>query len=123
MQVDFNRTPGKFNIREGSIYGVTVGATVEGILDYAGNSVHLTGTYIPAFALNAIVPNIPLIGPFIAPKDGLYAVPFEIVGPASKPTLRVNAIGGAIPGHFRRLFEFQRAQGRTPQQAPQFPQQ
>ncbi len=123
MQVDFNRTPGKFNIREGSIYGVTVGATVEGILDYAGNSVHLTGTYIPAFALNAILPNIPLIGPFIAPKDGLYAVPFEIIGPASKPTLRVNAIGGAIPGHFRRLFEFQRAQGRTPQQAPQFPPQ
>lgn len=116
LQAEFNRTPGKFSIREASIYGPTVGATVEGVLDYSGNSVHLTGTYIPAFSLNVIVPNIPLIGPFIAPKDGLYAVPFEIVGPASKPTLRVNAIGGAIPGHFRRLFEFQRA---NRQQFPQ----
>ncbi len=116
MQVEFSRTPGTFNIREGSIYGVTVGATVEGVLDYAGNNVHLTGTYIPAFALNALLPNIPLIGPFLAPKDGLYAVPFEIAGPASKPILRVNALGGAIPGHFRRLFEFQRASGR--QQPP-----
>jgi hypothetical protein len=111
MQVGFVRTPGKFNIREAAIFGPTVGATVEGELDFAADRVHLTGTYIPAFALNSIVPNLPFIGPIIAPKEGLYGIPFEIVGPASKPTLRVNPVGAALPGHLRSLFNFRRAFG------------
>jgi hypothetical protein len=107
MRIDFTRTPGRFTIKEGLIFGPTIGATVEGTLDYAQNNVAIRGTYVPAYALNNIFGQIPLVGLFLGgPKEGLIAITFEIVGPASGPTLRVNPMSMAAPGFFRKLFEF-----------------
>jgi hypothetical protein len=107
MRIDFTRTPGRFTIKEGLIFGPTIGATVEGVLDYAQNNVSIRGNYVPAYALNNIFGQIPLVGLFLGgPKEGLIAITFEIVGPASGPTLRVNPMSMAAPGFFRKLFEF-----------------
>jgi hypothetical protein len=111
MRIDFTRTPGRFTIKEALIFGPTIGATVDGVLDYANNSVHLRGTYVPAYGLNNIFGQIPLVGLFLGgPKEGLLALTFEIVGPASGPTLRINPMSMAAPGFFRKIFEFRGAQ-------------
>ncbi len=79
-------------------------------MDYTNNSVHLRGTYVPAYGLNNIFGQIPLVGLFLGgPKEGLLALTFEIVGPASGPTLRVNPMSMAAPGFFRKIFEFRGA--------------
>jgi hypothetical protein len=110
MQVDFNRTPGRFNIREAVVYGPTIGATVDGILDFAGDRVHLRGTYVPAFGLNNLFGQLPIVGLFLGgPKEGLIAITFEVVGPTSGPTLRVNPMSAVAPGFLRKLFEFRGA--------------
>lgn len=110
MRIDFTRTPGRFTIKEALIFGPTIGATVDGVLDYANNSVQLRGTYVPAYGLNNIFGQIPLVGLFLGgPKEGLLALTFEIVGPASGPTLRVNPMSMAAPGFFRKIFEFRGA--------------
>jgi hypothetical protein len=110
MQVEFNRTPGRFNIREAVIYGPSIGATVDGILDFANDRVHLRGTYIPAYGLNNLFGQLPIVGLFLGgPKEGLIAITFEIVGPTSGPTLRVNPMSAAAPGFLRKLFEFRGA--------------
>lgn len=110
MRIDFTRTPGRFVIKEGLIFGPTIGATVDGILDYASNSVQLRGTYVPAYGINNIFGQIPLVGLFLGgPKEGLLALTFEIVGPASGPTLRINPMSMAAPGFFRKIFEFRGA--------------
>jgi hypothetical protein len=110
MRIDFTRTPGRFTIKEALIFGPTIGATVDGVLDYTNNSVHLRGTYVPAYGLNNIFGQIPLVGLFLGgPKEGLLALTFEIVGPASGPTLRVNPMSMAAPGFFRKIFEFRGA--------------
>ena len=107
MRIDFTRTPGRFTIKEALIFGPTIGATVDGVLDYTNNSVQIRGTYVPAYAINNIFGQIPLVGLFLGgPKEGLLAITFEIVGPASGPTLRVNPMSMAAPGFFRKLFEF-----------------
>ncbi|MEX0590216.1 MAG: hypothetical protein WD207_03925, partial [Xanthobacteraceae bacterium] len=119
MQVDFNRTPGKFNIREAVIYGPSIGATVDGVLDFAADRVHLRGTYVPAFGLNNLFGQLPIVGLFLGgPKEGLIAITFEIVGPASGPTLRVNPMSAAAPGFLRKLFEFRGAPDTAPAAGP-----
>jgi hypothetical protein len=115
MRIDFTRTPGRFTIREGLIFGPTIGATVDGVLDYTNNSVQIRGTYVPAYGLNNLFGQIPLVGLFLGgPKEGLLALTFEIAGPASGPTLRVNPMSMAAPGFFRKLFEFRGMDAQAP---------
>lgn len=119
MQVEFNRTPGRFNIREAVIFGPSIGATVDGVLDFAADRVHLRGTYVPAFGLNNLFGQLPIVGLFLGgPKEGLIAITFEIVGPASGPTLRVNPMSAAAPGFLRKLFEFRGAPDAAPAAGP-----
>lgn len=115
MRIDFTRTPGRFTIREGLIFGPTIGATVDGVLDYTNNNVQIRGTYVPAYGLNNLFGQIPLVGLFLGgPKEGLLALTFEIAGPASGPTLRVNPMSMAAPGFFRKLFEFRGMDAQAP---------
>jgi hypothetical protein len=115
MQVTFSRTPGKFTIREGVIFGPTIGASVDGVLDYTNNQVQIRGTYIPAFGINNLFGQLPIVGLFLGgPKEGLLAITFEIVGPANGPTLRVNPMSAAAPGFLRKLFEFRGASDTPP---------
>jgi hypothetical protein len=108
LQVKFSRTPGKFNIKEALIYGDAIGATCEGVLDYSSNRVHLRGNYIPAYGLNQAAGRA-LFFLGTPSHEGLFAYTFDIVGPASGPTLRVNPLSGMMPGMFRKLFEFRAA--------------
>jgi hypothetical protein len=118
-QVEFNRTPGRFNIREAAIYGPAMGATVDGVLDFAQNNVHLRGTYVPAFGLNNLFGQIPIVGLFLGgPKEGLIAITFEVVGPVSGPTLRINPMSAAAPGFLRKLFEFRGSTDTPPASGP-----
>ncbi len=108
LQVKFSRTPGRFNIKEALIYGDAIGATCEGVLDYSANRVSLRGNYIPAYGLNQAAGRA-LFFLGTPSHEGLFAYTFDIVGPASGPTLRVNPISGMMPGMFRKLFEFRSA--------------
>lgn len=115
LRIDFTRTPGRFAIKEALIFGPTIGATVDGVLDYGRNNVHLRGTYVPAYGLNNFFGQIPVVGLFLGgPKEGLLALTFEVVGPVSGPTLRVNPMSMAAPGFFRKIFEFRGAQDTPP---------
>ncbi|MCC6948779.1 MAG: hypothetical protein IT539_13510 [Bradyrhizobiaceae bacterium] len=119
MQVDFTRTPGRFNIREATIFGPAIGATVDGVLDFANDRVQLRGTYIPAYGINNLFGQLPIVGLFLGgPKEGLIAITFEVVGPASGPTLRVNPMSAAAPGLLRKLFEFRGASDMPPAGGP-----
>jgi len=105
LQIAFSRTPGKFAIRQGLMYGDIIGARVDGVLDYALNYVKLRGNYIPAYGLNnAAARAFFFLGS--APNEGLFAIAFEIAGPATGPTLRVNPVSGMIPGVMGKLFDF-----------------
>ena len=117
LQINFSRTPGKFNIREALIHGDAMGATVSGVLDYSRDHVSLQGNYIPAYGLNnAAGRALFILG--TPTNEGLFAYTFQIAGPASGPTLIVNPISGMMPGMFRKLFEFRGAGDVPPVLAP-----
>lgn len=110
MRADFTRRPGRIDIREAVMWGPQVGGTLEGALDYGQDRVDLKGALVPAYALNNLFAQVPILGPIFGGSqyEGLFALPFVIEGRASAPVLRTNALSVIAPGFLRKLFEVQR---------------
>lgn len=115
-QAQFARTTGKIVFRDGAIWGPSVGATFDGTLDFAADRMGIRGTFVPAYGLNNMFSKLPVIGLFLGggPNEGLLGVTFEIVGPMSGPTLRINPMSAVAPGFLRKIFEFRDATDTPP---------
>ncbi len=108
LRAEFTRKSGKLSIREGVVKGPTIGATIEGEIDYPGNKVRMSGTFVPMYGLNNIFGQIPIVGLFLGggSNEGLIGVTYEVVGTPGAPVLRVNPISAMAPGVLRKIFEF-----------------
>ena len=116
LQVSFTRSAEQLTIRDGVVWGPAVGSTFDGSLDYARDRISIQGTYVPAYGLNNLFSRLPVLGFFLGggPNEGLVGVTYEIVGPLSGPTLRVNPISAVAPGFLRKIFEYRQAPDPTP---------
>ena len=63
MRAEFTRQSGQLTIREGVVKGPIIGATIEGSIDYPGNQVRMSGTFVPMYGLNNMFGQIPIVGP------------------------------------------------------------
>ncbi len=108
LRAEFTRQSGQLTIREGVVKGPIIGATMEGSIDYPGNSVRMSGTFVPMYGLNNMFGQIPIVGLFLGggSNEGLIGVTYEIVGTPGAPVLRVNPISAMAPGVLRKIFEF-----------------
>jgi hypothetical protein len=107
-RADFNRVPGKMTIRDGVVRGPTIGATVEGTIDYARDDVSMRGTLVPLYGLNNMFGQIPIVGLFLGggSNEGLLGITYEVTGPTSNPRPVVNPLSAVAPGLLRKFFEF-----------------
>jgi hypothetical protein len=108
MRVEFTRSPGRLVMREGVVRGPSIGGTVEGHLDYARDEVRLRGTFVPAYALNNMFGQIPIVGLFLGggSNEGLLGVTYQVVGSPQAPVLQVNPMSAVAPGFLRKIFDF-----------------
>ncbi|KWV54238.1 hypothetical protein AS156_00420 [Bradyrhizobium macuxiense] len=108
LRAEFTRQAGQLSIRNGVVKGPSIGATIEGSIDYIGNQVRMNGTFIPMYGLNNMFGQIPFFGIFLGAgsDEGLIGVTYEVVGTPSQPVLRVNPISALAPGLSRKIFEF-----------------
>ncbi|WP_246664385.1 DUF3971 domain-containing protein [Tardiphaga sp. P9-11] len=108
LRAEFTRQNGQLTIRDGVVKGPTVGATIEGSIDYPLNQVRMSGTFVPMYGLNNMFGQIPIVGLFLGggSNEGLIGVTYEVVGTPGAPVLRVNPISAMAPGVFRKIFEF-----------------
>jgi Protein of unknown function len=107
MRVEFTRAQGKMSIHEGLVTGPTIGATIDGVMDYPANEVHLRGTFVPLYGLNTAFQQIPIVGVLLGDKGGLIgSMTYEVVGSPGQPVLRVNPISMVMPGILRKFMEF-----------------
>jgi hypothetical protein len=116
-RAEFTRDNGLLAIRDGIVSGPAMGATIEGRIDYNANQIRMSGTFLPAYALNNVFGQIPIVGLFLGggSNEGLIGITYEVVGTPAQPTLRVNPVSAIAPGLLRKVFEF--TTGRQ-QQAP-----
>jgi len=108
LRAEFTRQNGQLNIREGVVKGPMIGATLEGSIDYPGNQVRMSGTFVPMYGLNNMFGQIPIVGLILGggSNEGLIGVTYEVVGTPGAPVLRVNPISAVAPGMLRKIFEF-----------------
>ncbi|MBH9975395.1 MULTISPECIES: DUF3971 domain-containing protein [Bartonella] len=93
----------------GVLRGPTVGATFQGVLYDVSGNMSITGTFMPAYGLNRLFGDLPIIGQVLGNgRDrGLIGITFKIEGNAKHPQVMVNPISVIAPGIFRSIFEFQ----------------
>ncbi len=94
--------------------GPAVGATADGYIDKPKGVVALKGSLVPAYGLNSVLGNIPLLGDILTSKkgEGIFGVTYSMTGAAEHPDISVNPLSVLTPGILRRLFE-----GRMPNAA------
>ncbi|MDQ0455941.1 YhdP family protein [Rhizobium paknamense] len=100
---------GVLRTENGIVRGEQVGATFQGVLKDAAGRMDMTGTFMPAYGLNRLFAEVPVIG-FILGNGrdrGLLGITFKLTGPIESPRLTVNPLSLIAPGVFRQIFEFQ----------------
>jgi len=105
MRADFTRQAGHMTIRDGVVRGPTIGATIDGTVDFAANTMRLRGTFVPLYAINNVFGQIPIVGLFLGggSKEGLLGINYEASGPPSSPRITVNPISAVAPGLLRKM--------------------
>jgi hypothetical protein len=102
------KSPGSLLLDRGVLRGPLIGLMFQGTFyDQAGN-MNMTGTFMPAYGLNRIFGEIPLVGQILGNgRDrGLIGVTFRLAGNANSPALQINPLSAIAPGIFRSIFEF-----------------
>jgi hypothetical protein len=107
MRVEFTRMPGRVGLRDGVVRGPLLGGTIDGVVDYGRDEMHLRGTLVPLYGPNNLLGQLPLVGLFLGgEKEGLVGITYEVVGRPGNPVLHINPISALAPGLLRKVFEF-----------------
>ncbi len=106
LQVRFQREGSRLVMSDGVMNGDAIGLTVDGWLDFAHDGVDMTGTFVPAYAVNNLFSKIPVFGAILGggSNEGLIGVNYRVEGKISSPTLSVNPLSAIAPGIFRQIF-------------------
>lgn len=100
---------GRLSVENGVVRGEQIGASFQGVVRDAAGNMDMTGTFMPAYGLNRLFAELPIIGVILGNgRDrGLLGITFKLEGPFDKPRLTVNPLSLIAPGIFRQIFEFQ----------------
>ena len=92
-------------ITEGVAYGTALGITFQG--DFSDSEITMTGSVIPAYAINSLPGKIPLVGRlFAADKGGgLIGLSFDVKGPLNDLKVDFNPSSLLTPGIIRNIFD------------------
>jgi len=104
VEVPFTLTDKEITIKEGKARGASVGILASGQIDRDTDMIEMTGEIAPAYTLNSLLANIPLIGTVLSGgADGIFAATFRVSGPLEDPDVSVNPLSVLTPGIVRRL--------------------
>lgn len=95
-------------INDGRASGSAIGVSFEGTLDRRQDRIDLTGSLVPAYGLNSMLGNVPVLGDLLVSKqgEGVIGLTYAMKGNLGEPALTVNPLSVLTPGILRRLFEF-----------------
>jgi hypothetical protein len=107
MEVPFASKNNVISVHDARTRGPAIGATADGYLDRPRGVLSLKGSLVPAFGLNSVLGNIPLLGDVLVSKkgEGVFGVTYAATGDAEHPVISVNPLSMLTPGILRRIFE------------------
>jgi hypothetical protein len=124
MVVPFSIAQSQFQLHDAAINGPVIGATIRGRIDFARETLALSGTYVPLYGFNAVLGVVPVLGDLLKGREneGVFGITFAVQGRTSNPDVIVNPVSVLAPGFLRQIFEFENAPAQQPQQPQQAPQ-
>lgn len=85
--------------------GSVLGVTLSGQYNLVDEDIDANGMVIPAYGLNKMLGNIPLVGKVLAGKDGtIFATNYSIRGNKEKPDISINPLSTLAPNSIKELF-------------------
>ena len=95
-------------IGEALVRGPELGASAAGLIRKSDGAIDIAGTITPAYALNAALGDIPLLGDIITggKGQGIIGVTFAMGGTVDKPDFQMNPMSAVAPGFLRKFFEY-----------------
>lgn len=104
--VPFVKTGSSLVLKESRAHGLAIGFTAQGRLDLDKDTMNIRGTVVPAYSLNSVFGDIPLIGSILVPEkgSGLFAATYTMRGSIENPDVSVNPLATLTPGFLRGLF-------------------
>lgn len=106
LEANLSKAGDRIQVRNGRTSGQSIGLTTQGTVDLGNDTAQLYGVVVPAFALNNLLSNVPLLGPLLTGgKDGgLFAISYQLHGPFDDLRTDVNMMSAVTPGALRDLF-------------------
>ena len=114
LEMPFTSKNNVISVHDAWVTGPAVGASADGYIDRPKGMIALKGSMVPAYGINSVLGNIPLLGDVLISKkgEGILGVTYSATGRAEQPDISVNPLSMLTPGIFRRIFE-----GRMPNAA------
>jgi hypothetical protein len=102
----FTLTPEALTLDEARAFSASLGLTARGTLHRQRKTLAMEGTIVPAYLLNTLLGNLPLVGRLFSPEQGggLFAATYRMGGPLGDPQVSVNPLAALTPGFLRGIF-------------------
>jgi hypothetical protein len=120
LRGDLTYSRGRIALDRLLAFGGALGVTANGWIDTGQDRIDVEGTLAPAYVLNSILGNVPVLGTILMGGEGqsLFAASFRLTGSSDDPGVAVNPLSAVTPGILRHLFDpFTGAPTTAPQQA------
>jgi hypothetical protein len=117
LQAAFTWSGGRLSVRDAVISGPEIGLTADGYIDFPRDRIDVTGAYVPAYGINNLLSNIPVLGLVLAggQHEGVFALNYHVSGAFSAPTLTVNPLSAIAPGLIRKVMGIMDGTTRAPE--------
>jgi len=106
LTVPFSTDANFIRIGNALVRGDEIGASANGLFRKADGAMDIGGTIIPAYALNAAIGHVPILGQILTggKGQGVFGLTFALRGTIHRPKFIVNPASAIAPGILRNLF-------------------
>ena len=107
LDLPFKLENGVMTLSQARASGPTLGVTASGTVDLGKQVLDLQGTVVPAYAINALLGKLPLIGGLFTGGEkggGLFAATYTMKGQGENVAITVNPLSVLAPGVLRNIF-------------------
>ncbi len=106
LTLPFSTDPKYVRIGDALVRGTDLGASAQGVIRKADGALDIGGTIIPAYALNAALGEVPVLGEILVggKGQGLFGLNYALKGTMHNPQFLINPVSAIAPGFLRNLF-------------------
>jgi hypothetical protein len=97
-EMRYRITPEEFKFIRLKANGQSMGLTLDGQISLRNTQANLGGNIYPAYSLNSIVGNLPVVGQVLTGgREGVVGISYDLKGPLSNLNVNVNPLSILVP--------------------------